>query len=339
MNALAQILLLALFIAAGAVLPRLQLAGRTLAPPARRVDSILKLVLRLLLVAMGFRIGNDRSLVSQLARIGILGAAAGALAIAGTLLAVFLALLPSRLRRGAPMGDGRAAADAPAPPAKTANLPKAAAAPRAAFAALWGRLREPLSLIAFIAAGLVLGIVLPRLDASFISSLSTWILYALLFLIGMQFSQSGVSLRGAFLDPRILVVPIATALGSLGAGLLLVPLFGLGPGKAMALVGGFGWYSLSGALIADLGDPALGSAAFLANMTREALALLSIPFLARSSMPQLAIAVGGATAMDVTLPLIEEGAGPGIVPASFASGALLSLLVPVLVPVLYRIAS
>jgi len=320
MEALAQILLLALFIAAGAVLPRLRLAGRSLAPEARAVDFLLTLVLRLLLAAMGFRIGNDGSLVSKLARIGALGAAAGALATAGTLLAVFLALLPSRLRGGPFIAGGRTPA-----------------APSATFAALWARLRAPFSLIAFIAAGLALGLVLPELDGGLVSSLSSWILYALLFLIGMQFSQSGVSLRGAFLDPRILVVPVATAVGSLGAGLLLVPLFGLGPGKAMALVGGFGWYSLSGAIIADLGDPALGSAAFLANMVREALALLTIPFLSRSPMPQLAIAVGGATAMDVTLPLIEEGAGPGIVPASFASGALLSLAVPLIVPLLYSL--
>ena len=133
------------------------------------------------------------------------------------------------------------------------------------------------------------------------------------------------------------MTPIATALGSLAGGLAAAPFLGLGPGKAMALAGGFGWYSLSGVLIADMGDPALGSAAFLANMIRESIALVSIPFLASTRRPELAIGVGGATAMDVTLPLVESSAGPALVPASFASGALLSLAVPIIVPLLYRL--
>jgi len=188
-----------------------------------------------------------------------------------------------------------------------------------------------------VAGGFLLGLALPAPEGLDLSSVTSWILDALLFLIGLQFAQSGISLKGVLLDPRILATPIATAVGSLAAGLALAPLFGLAPGKAMSLVGGFGWYSLSGALLSDLGDPFLGSASFLANMAREAIALVAIPFLSRTSMPELAIGVGGATAMDVTLPLIEEGAGPGIVPASFASGALLSLAVPLIVPLLYRL--
>ncbi|MBP7264732.1 MAG: LysO family transporter, partial [Spirochaetia bacterium] len=66
-------------------------------------------------------------------------------------------------------------------------------------------------------------------------------------------------------------------------------------------------------------------------------ALLLIPVLAASKRPYTAIGAGGATAMDVTLPLIEQCAGPDSVPVSFASGATLSLLVPVLVPLFYRL--
>lgn len=41
--------------------------------------------------------------------------------------------------------------------------------------------------------------------------------------------------------------------------------------------------------------------------------------------------------MDVTLPLIEQCVGPAAVPVSFTSGALLSLLVPFLVPLVYAL--
>ncbi len=41
--------------------------------------------------------------------------------------------------------------------------------------------------------------------------------------------------------------------------------------------------------------------------------------------------------MDVTLPLIEKNCGPRSVGFAIASGAILSLAVPVLVPLLYQI--
>ena len=72
-------------------------------------------------------------------------------------------------------------------------------------------------------------------------------------------------------------------------------------------------------------------------MARESIAFLAIPLLARGRFPSLAIGVGGATAMDVTLPLVEQCAGPEAVPASFASGALLSLSVPLLVPLFFKL--
>jgi uncharacterized membrane protein YbjE (DUF340 family) len=324
MDGLVQILLLAGFLFAGAALPRVRAVGRRklgtrgLAPAPAAVDLVIRLILRALLLAMGFRIGNDPNLSSRLAEIGAVAGAAGVLAVLGTLAAIIIAwdLFVPGSRDGRPK-------------------PAAAKAPSAGSPA--SNLRGPALLLGVVVAGFLLGLVLPSLECLDLSALTGWILDALLFFIGMQFSQAGASLKGAFLRKETLILPLATAAGSLGAGLLLVPLFGLAPGKAMVLVGGFGWYSLSGVLISDLGDPVLGSAAFLANMVRESIALLSIPFLARTRIPYLAIGVGGATAMDVTLPLIEQCVGPESVPASFASGALLSLAVPLIVPLLYGI--
>ncbi len=74
---------------------------------------------------------------------------------------------------------------------------------------------------------------------------------------------------------------------------------------------------------------------FLSNMLRESMALVLIPVLARTRFPLLAVGAGGATSMDVTLPLIEKNCGARAVPFSIASGGLLSLSVPFLVPLLY----
>jgi uncharacterized membrane protein YbjE (DUF340 family) len=164
-----------------------------------------------------------------------------------------------------------------------------------------------------------------------------WVLNALLFMIGLQFAQSGLSLKAAFVRIDTALVPAATLIGSLAGGLVVALAFRLPVGKGLALSAGFGWYTLSGVLISDLGDPALGSAAFLANMARESLAFILIPLLAATRRPYAAIGAGGATAMDVTLPLIEQCLGPDSVPVSFTSGAILSLSVPVLVPLLYNL--
>lgn len=311
MDGLVQIVILVTFLLGGAVLARLHGA-----PPPRFVDFFIKIALWALLLAMGFRIGNDRAIAVRLAEIGLLAGAAALFSVSGTVLALFLLLGTQRKRRRR-RGPGEVA---------TTRFPL--------FSRL-SHLKAPLFLLGLVAMGFLLGTILPSTTID-LSVITGWALNILLFFVGMQFVQAGISLKGALLRPETLAVPLATALGSLGGGLLLVPLFGIGPGKALALAGGFGWYSLSGVLIADMGDPALGSAAFLANMIRESIALISIPFLGRTTIPELAVGVGGATSMDVTLPLIEQSAGPDIVPLSFASGALLSLSVPILVPLFFR---
>ena len=309
MDGLLQILVLVGFLVGGALLARFKIA-----PKPRAVDALIKAALWALLFAMGFRIGNDRGLSSRLGELGLLAAATAVLAVLGTI-AALLVVETLFLRNRRP----------------TSNVARSAGPSLG-----WANFKSPALLLAIVLAGFLLGLLIPDLDID-ISAITSWALNGLLFFIGMQFIQAGVSMKGAFLKPEVLVVPLATAMGSLAGSLVLVPLFHISAGKALALASGFGWYSLSGVLISDMGDPALGSAAFLANMIRESIAFLAIPFLARSRMPALAVGVGGATAMDVTLPLIEQCAGPEIVPLSFTSGALLSLAVPVLVPFFFRL--
>jgi uncharacterized membrane protein YbjE (DUF340 family) len=100
---------------------------------------------------------------------------------------------------------------------------------------------------------------------------------------------------------------------------------------------GFGWYSLSGVIISDLGDQVLGSAAFLSNILRESVALLTIPLFGTTRFPRIGIGIAGATSMDVCLPLIQKSCGTRWVPLSVTNGAILSLLVPVLVPLFYHL--
>jgi len=332
MQGFLQILVLVAFLVAGALAVRLKLA-----PPRKAVDALVRVVLRALLAVMGFRLGNDPALAARLGSIGALALASALGGLAGTVALVgAVELLIGRLRRKpAPArAAGPAVPGTPEPHASRA-LPADGMSPdRKGFGAALARFRDPLVLLAYVVAALIAGLLLPPLGLD--TGLATaWILNALLLFVGMQFAQAGISFKEAALRPETLAVPLATAAGSLAAAFVLAPAFGLPLGRALALQAGFGWYSLSGVLIADLGDPALGSAAFLANLLRESCALVLIPFLARTRIPLAAIGCGGATAMDVTLPLIEQGLGPSSVPVAFASGALLSLSVPVLVPLFF----
>ena len=144
--------------------------------------------------------------------------------------------------------------------------------------------------------------------------------------------KNGVNLRDSLSGFQVLILPGLVVAGTIAGSFLPALLFGVSARNAAAVVSGFGWYSLSGVLITDMGDPYLGSVAFLSNILRETIALITIPFIGRTRYKDVAIGIAGATSMDVTLPLIEKCCGPVKVPLSVASGAILSLLVPVIVP-------
>lgn len=197
-------------------------------------------------------------------------------------------------------------------------------------------LAEPLRLFLLVVVGFLSGYFIP-IFGWFQERYTTFLLYALLFLIGVQMVRNEVDLKRAMLHPATFFVPLLTMVGSLGGGFVVAGLFELEAGKALSLAAGFGWYSLSGVLITEMGDPILGAAGFMINVIRESIALLAIPFLARINMPMIAIGVGGATSMDVTLPLIERSCGTSYVPLAIVNGAVLSMLVPILVPFFFSL--
>ena len=175
--------------------------------------------------------------------------------------------------------------------------------------------------------------VLPGEVAPYLDQVATVALGVALFGIGVDLGRSREAIRDIFnLGYRILLVPLGVAAGSLAGAVVAGSLTGLAPGMAAAVGAGFGWYSLSGIMLARLSGPEAGTLAFLTNVIREMLALLLIPLVARRLGPITAIAPGGATAMDVTLPIIARSAGDDVAVIAFLSGALLSLAVPWLVP-------
>lgn len=173
------------------------------------------------------------------------------------------------------------------------------------------------------------------------SGISSGMLYLLIAQVGIGVG-SNPKLKEILKSarPRMLLLPAATIAGTL--------LFSLLPSlvisrwsvpEVMAVGSGFGYYSLSSILITTLKEATigaraaeLGTLALLANILREMVTLIFAPLLAKVFGPVAPIAAGGATTMDVTLPVISRVSGEEWIVASMIHGFLVDFSVPWIVP-------
>ena len=131
----------------------------------------------------------------------------------------------------------------------------------------------------------------------------------------------------------IVVVPILIAIGSIVGAMIGGLIIDMPINESGAIGAGFGWYSLSSILLIDY-SASISALAFLSNVTREVIAIIIIPFIGKYFGHLEAVAPGGATAMDTTLPIITKYTSSKIAVLAFVSGVILSMLVPILVPVI-----
>ncbi len=188
-----------------------------------------------------------------------------------------------------------------------------------------------LALVIGIVAG-VLGIVPPSVDSS-VDTLITVMLCLLLFVIGLDMSQNKSVIREIRrIGWKVLLLPAFIAVGSILGALAAGVVSGMDPGYAMAIGAGFGWYSLSSVILTGIVGAQIGTMALLSNIFREMLSIVIMPLVVRYCGRIAAVAPGGATTMDTTLPVVVKYAGSEMSLISFVSGLTLSLLVVVLVP-------
>ena len=273
------------------------------------LGRIVLLTLSVMLFFMGVRIGVIENITQELVEIGLISVSFAFATVIGTSIVVLFTLFILR---------------------KTIHRPP----PHKEKIHLIHHLKEPLYLLLVIISGIVSGLFVPLLK-TVNGNTTTWLLYLLLFLIGIQLALSNN--KAPIFHITIILLPLSTAVGSLLGGLAIGGFFNLSPGESLSLASGFGWYTLSGVLITDLGNPILGSAGFMINLFRETIALVLIPLLGRTRFSLVSIGIAGATSMDVTLPLIERSCGTEYVPLALSHGIVLSLLVPLLVPLFYQL--
>jgi uncharacterized membrane protein YbjE (DUF340 family) len=187
---------------------------------------------------------------------------------------------------------------------------------------------------------LLLGAVIGRLwTEGPWGTLSTQSLVALLFVVGADLGQQRraiVQQMRAAAD-LVWIVPVALFASFVGGALASVAMpFGVAGIASGAL--GSGWYSLAGPMMTELGGPVLGAVVLLGNLFRETIAMIVIPWLAaRGWSRQAASALGGATAMDTTLPFVVCGWGPRGAVTALGVGVGLSMTGPPLIAVAWNV--
>jgi len=187
----------------------------------------------------------------------------------------------------------------------------------------------------FVLLGIALGHLL-QIKLTIINPLISSILFIVLFIIGRQLRIQNIALKHIFLNRigikiSLLIVVSSLISGGIGAWVLKLPLR-----NGLMLSSGFGWYSLSGILDTRLLDHNFGTAAFFIDFLRELIAIILLPSLGRL-FPAAAVAYCGATALDFSLPIIKENLDEQIVPVAISSGMILSILVPILLPLLSKL--
>lgn len=169
-------------------------------------------------------------------------------------------------------------------------------------------------------------------------SVAMWVLYALMLQVGIGIG-SDPRLKEILrsLSPRLLLLPCATIVGTMVASAavsLLISRWSVA--EVMAAGSGMGYYSLSSILITQLKEPTvgavvaaeLGTVALVANILREMLTLTLAPLMVRWFSPVAPICSGGATTMDVTLPVITQYAGREWVFVAIVHGVVVDFSVP-----------
>jgi len=191
-------------------------------------------------------------------------------------------------------------------------------------------MKDSFIITGFFILGLILGInkFLPKFLME--NTFSTYALYLLLFFVGISMGSDKKTWFFFFTKSlKLVFIPVSIIIGSLGgAAAVSILLKGITIKEALAVGAGFGYYSLSSIIIAELHSEALGMTALLSNISREIMTLVLTPFFVKCFGPLSPVASGGATAMDTTLPVIAKFSGKEIAAAAVFSGFVLTLITP-----------
>ena len=179
------------------------------------------------------------------------------------------------------------------------------------------------------------------LPAGFIAATETLLkifLCILLVFVGIDLGKDGSVLSNIkTAGARLLLFPVAVFVGTLAGcavGTLFLPIKLI---DSLMVGCGFGWYTLSPIILADYSTE-IAAVSFMHNVFRELLGIMLIPVVARYIGYIECMSLPGAAAMDVCLPIVDKATEGKAVAYSFVTGVVLSIAVPVTIPILIGLA-
>jgi uncharacterized membrane protein YbjE (DUF340 family) len=194
-------------------------------------------------------------------------------------------------------------------------------------------------ILSIFASGLIIGAMHILPNKSYLNEISTYILYALMFLVGISIgSDKHVWQQFRKMSFRILIIPLTAVIGTAIGILIYTLLFSFPKTRDVFAIGaGFGYYSFSSIVISKISNETMGIIALLSNILREVGTLVLAPILVKYFGKLAPIASGGATTSDVTLPIIMKYSGKEYVLGAVINGVILTILVPVIIAFIYSI--
>lgn len=161
-------------------------------------------------------------------------------------------------------------------------------------------------------------------------------LCALLVFVGLDLGIKGGLLENfKAVGLRVLAVPAAVIAGTLASSAVIGLFLPVGVKTSLAIGAGMGWYSLAAGMLMDAGMMEAGAISFMYNVMRELFSIVLIPVVAKKIGYVETVALPGAAAMDVCLPIVVRATGSDIAIYSFISGLVTTMAVPVLVPLFF----
>ncbi|MBQ8562848.1 MAG: lysine exporter LysO family protein [Firmicutes bacterium] len=326
-------------------------AGYAAAIPLRKkkesfgwIGTFLMVLVRGLVLLMGFRIGSNAEVVSNLASIGLQSLFIAAISLSLTVGALHLlrrtmgydryGRISVSCKISAPGTSGSAESSVTACDTETV-------ASTSAPATVLNRSTATmlLSVLAGFAAGLVLVLKMNLVDydGAYVASgtLVSWGLYIMVFMVGMDMGLDG-TIASVFRQSglKILAFPAVAAVATLAGVLICCLITPLTLQEAAAVACTFCWYSLGPNIIMDAGMVMAGAYCFLVNFLRVILSLILIPVVAARVGYLETAGMPCAAAMDVCIATIQQATNKESTVCAFASGVLFTAAVPIVVPLI-----
>ena len=292
---------------------------------SRLTVDALNFLMYLLILMMSLRMGANKAIVNSLAEIGIQSLIITIITVVCSMLAVTVTRVMLHLdRKGNIKGSGNVY--------ERENASKSTAVREG--------LKSSVVIAILVAVGMLTGyfLIYRKLGVQdiFLQKTDLWmtiLLVALIFAVGFSLGLKGnmfASLKKA--GKGVVLFPAAAIIGTVIGGLLYALVSPMGIKECIAIAYGFGWYTYAPTVIAQAGYPVASAISFLHNAIRETVGIIMIPFIAAKVGYIESTAVPGVAAWDVCMPIVEQHTNEDTVIYSFATGCMMFVTIPVVIP-------